>query len=151
MIKLVPSTECEVRVIPSKQWMSGRSAHQEYEKCGEIQRSINGHVDDVGNSYIHQTYLYEKEDGTQFDTLYEALEDLFDEWGCNSNYGYRYVRPSDNGVGSRGTCYSFEKLIETAWQNPWEFTILERSTPLTEDQEKFLARVIEKSLSRKHK
>jgi hypothetical protein len=147
MIKIKATNECEVVVTPEKVWFGERSPEREYQYCKEIENSIKRHVDGVKHTWINQKHVYEA-DGYEFDTLFEALEYLY--WDDTYEYyTYRFKRPSDNGVGTRGTVYSFRELIEKAYKNPWDFTVLEAEPELSERQKEFLKNVIEGGLQDK--
>ncbi|GIO13566.1 hypothetical protein J19TS2_31210 [Cohnella xylanilytica] len=152
MIKKVPTNDVEI-LLQAKSagdygffqiGSMGRTPEQEYRACEEIVSQIKRHVEGVGWTYIQQNHVYETEDGEQYESLYEALEHLFDAEGCSSVYEVRYVRPSDQGVGTRRRPKSFEELIETAYLNPHSFEVV--SGQLSPEQQKFLNRVLEASL-----
>ncbi|MEV2907572.1 hypothetical protein ABNF65_02735 [Paenibacillus larvae] len=151
MIKKVATEECVVLVEPEvlQPYFYQASAEDYYNACESIRESIKRHVD--GISYINILRKHEYEvDGDTFETLYDALEHLFAEDYQAPIYQIHYEQPSDNGVGTRVTRYSFEKVIEEAWKNPYKFEIkLKESTPLTEEQAGFLNRVINASLAQK--
>jgi len=143
-IKRVPTNNVEIRLnanSPLSFFRFGRSPDDEYKVCESIVSQIKRHVDGVGWTHIDQRHVYETEDGNQFDTLYGALDHLYNEHGVGSYFEVRFVRPSDNGAGTRTRPKSFEELIETAYRNPHEFTV-ERGH-LTLDQQIFLNRVLE--------
>src|SRR5690625_5007696 len=102
MIKKVETNECQVIVEP--RYIGIESIPGEtFRNCANIQKDIERHVDDVESIYIKQKYVYETKGGSQHDTLYDALEYLFDEiGGCLPVYRYRYERPEDKGTGSVG-------------------------------------------------
>ncbi|MFW5438867.1 hypothetical protein [Paenibacillus apiarius] len=148
MIELIAINECEVIVEALSHWSGERTPKEEYRACEEIKEQIGRHVDGCGNIRIQQKYAHEIEDGTKFDTLYEALEHLFDGNGCAPEYLIRYERPSDNGVGTRRIVSRFEDVIEEAWENPHKFGLLPGSTELTLEQIEFLDRVLKAALKR---
>jgi len=150
MINMKKTNVSEVVVIPEKPWLRERTAEEEYRKAEQLKESIERHVDDIGEIFINTKYTYEDEKGIEYNTLYDALAakyfDADDEY-----YEYRYVRPSDNGVGTRGHVYSFKELIEEAYQYPWSFEIKVADQELTKEQNEFLQKVIEAGLQEKSK
>lgn len=147
MIKSFPTNECEVIVEALTRWFGERTPNEEFQACEEIKTQIAQHVDGVGNIRIHQKQTFITNDKLKFDTLYEALEHLFDGDGCKPDYYIRYERPADGGVGSRERVCTFEKMIELAWKNPHNFTLLPESKPLSKAQKEFLNRVIEGAMT----
>lgn len=148
MIELIATNECEVIVEALSHWSGERTPKEEYRACEAIKEQIGRHVDDIGDINIRQKYVYEAKGGALFDTLYEALEHLYDEHGAAPVYYIRYKRPSDNGEATGATVYSFEQLIEEAWHNPHNFRLLDGSNLLTLEQDMFLNRVLEAARNR---
>lgn len=153
-IKRVGTNECEIRITPRSAGNFGfmiiggesRSAHQEYRLCEEIVENIKRHVDDIGYTYIEQKTSFETDDGGKFESLFEALEHLYDEEGCGTMFEYSYKRPNDK-YGTRSRTNSFERLIEEAYNNPWDFEIHKGNS--THEQALFLWKVVEASLHEK--
>jgi hypothetical protein len=156
-IKRIDTNDCEIRINAKSKGDFGfvhiggmeRSPKEEYRECEDILSQIKRHVDGVGWTDIAQKQMYETASGDQFDSLYEALEELYDEHGSSPIYSIRYERPSDNGTGTRRTFNDFKEVITEAWSNPWKFELQNFSTPLTEEQEQFLSNVIAASLKEK--
>ena len=154
-IKRVPTNNVEVIVTPRNPGDFGsiyiggkeRTPKEERSVAEEIKCNIQGNVGDVGHIYVMQKEMLVTEDGVEHETLYDALEHLFsDEY---FRYEYRYVRPSDNGVGSRAYAKSFPDLIEKAFQNPWDFEIHSANPPLSDQQKAFLNNVVAAGLKAK--
>lgn len=148
MIKKVATENCVVLVEPKllQPYFYQASAEDYYNACESLKNSIKRHVDGISYINILRKHEYEA-DGETFETLYDALGHLFADDYQAPIYHIHYERPSDNGVGTRVTWYSFEKVIEEAWKNPYKFEVkLKESTPLTEEQAGFLNRVINASL-----
>lgn len=153
-IKTIKTNECEIRITPRNAGDYGfisiggkeRSADSEYRLCEEIVSNIKRHVDDIGWNYINQKQVYETEDGEQFETMFEALEHLYDEEGCGSYFEYTYKRPNDQ-YGTRSRANNFEKLIVDAYANPWDFELVRGE--LTPEQTMFLWKVVDASLDDK--
>lgn len=148
MLHKIATNDCKVEVTVEKRWIGERSAREEYRKCEIMVDEIKRHVDDVGHVFIEQKYVWTDDRGYEWDSLYEALEELYDEEGVRETYTLRYERPSDDGIGTRSTVNSFEKLIEAAWQTPWNFEYI-TGPVLTASQRIFLSRVIDESLKLK--
>lgn len=156
MIKRVETNDCEIRITARSAGdfgfvrMSGieRTAREEYRLCEEIVSNIKRHVDDIGWTYIEQKGLYETEDGEQFETLYDALAHLYDEYGCVAQYEYRHHAPNQQ-YGTRGRAKSFEDLIVAAYQEPHNFEVIRGE--LSPEQQKFLTRVIDAALDERMK
>lgn len=147
MIKIVPTNSVTVEVTPSDPWFGQLTADQAYRNGQNIADQIRRHVDGYQNIYVDQKSAYVDEEGREFESLYDALEYWFDEDGALETYEYRYERPSDNGVGTRGRTTSFKELITSAWNNPNNFSILS-GPPLNEAQDKFFRKVIDAALDR---
>lgn len=148
MLHKIPTNDCHIEVRVETRWIGERTAKEEYRQCEQMEKEIQRHVDDVGHTFIQQKYVWTDERGYEWDELYDALEELFDEEGVRESFKYRYERPNDNGTGTQGTVHSFEKLIEEAWTNPWKFEYVS-GPQLTESQQTFLDRVIAESLKSK--
>jgi hypothetical protein len=153
-IKRVATNECEIRITPRNAGDFGfvrisgesRSANQEYRLCEEIVDNIKRHVDDIGFTYIEQKPMYETEDGEQFETMFEALEHMYDTEGCGSYFEYTYKRPNDQ-YGTRSRANNFENLIVDAYANPWDFELVRGE--LTPEQTMFLWKVVDASIDDK--
>ncbi len=153
-IKRVATNECEIRITPRNAGDFGfvriggesRGAHQEYRLCEEIVANIKRHVDDIGHTYIDQKTSFETDDGGKFESLFEALEHLYDEEGCGTVFEYSYKRPNDK-YGTRSRTNNFERLIEEAYNNPWDFEL--HCGDLTPDQTLFMWKVVDASLDEK--
>lgn len=155
MFKQVATNDIEVVVSPNEKTITGTfksfgedlTTKERYNLANDIKSNIQRHVDDVEQVWINQKLVWESEDGVQYDTLYEGLQDEYSDF----NFGYvaRYVLPSDKGVGTRTAQMAFEKMIETAYRNPWSFELVFANPPLTEEQNQFLQRVLEESLNAK--
>lgn len=150
MIKKVPTNDVEIVLQAKSAGDFGfirigtmeRTPEQEYRNCEEIVSQIKRHIDGVGWTHIHQKHIFETEDGSEFESLYAALAHLYDETGCDEAlFEYRFERPSDKGVGTRGRANSFNELIETAYKNPHKFTVVRGS--LNPEQKTFLDNVLE--------
>jgi hypothetical protein len=146
IIKNKPTNEIVVEVKPRNAGNFGyirisgesRTAEQEYRLAEEIESNIKRHVDDVEYTNINQQYVYVDEEDNEYNNLFDLLDDHFNE--TYTRYEYRYVRPSDNGVGTRSYTYDFRDLIESAFRNPNGFEVI--SGHLTDEQKQFLNNVI---------
>lgn len=150
LIKTIPTNDVEIRINARSAGDFGfmrtfieRSPQDEYRVCEEIVREIKRHVDGVGWTHIQQKHVFETEDGSQYDTLFEALEYLYDD-GSAPQFEVRFVRPNDKGIGTATRPKSFDQLIETAYKNPHEFSVVRGN--LTTNQKLFLDRVLEAAL-----
>lgn len=145
-IKVVPTNNVTIEVTPRRAGNFGivrfsgheRTPEAEYRLAKEIENNIKRHVDDIEYTQINQVRLYQDEYGDEYETLYDLLEDHFNEF--RTKYVYRYERPSDNGVVTQGYTYDFRFLIETAFNNPHNFQVLEGE--LTEHELQFLNKVL---------
>lgn len=144
MFKMVPTNDVHVEVSIQKPWFGDLTPDQARRKAEEIGISIRRHVDEIDGVHAIQKYAYVDPNGIEYETLYDALENWFDEDGAIETFGIRYERPSDNGVGSSGRVRSFQEVIEEAWKNPHKFEVVS-GPKLTEAQEKFLKKVLEES------
>lgn len=157
MIKQVPTEKCEVVVYPRNPGNFGsiriggmtRTPEEEYRLCQDIEKDIKRHVDDVETAYVRREYKYQTVDGDEFETKYEALEYLYASEDFRvRGFDYRYERPSDNGVGTSGRVYDFKKVIEEAYDYPWNFEV---SEIFSEEEKVFLDNVIKAGLENKQK
>lgn len=92
---------------------------------------------------IHHVY------GTENDEYETMFDMLASELNYDEGYEFKYFRPNDNGIGTRGLRLSFEGLVEEAFRNPWEFKVL--SGNLTSNQQEFLEQVKDAGLNKKVK
>ncbi|AIQ34206.1 hypothetical protein R50345_05940 [Paenibacillus sp. FSL R5-0345] len=153
-IKTIETNECEIQINARNAGDFGfvriggqsRSPREEYRLCEEIVGNIKRHVDDIGWTNIHQKQMYETEDGEQFETMFEALEHLYDTEGCGSYFEYRYKHPNEK-YGTRSRANNFEKLIVDAYANPYNFELVRGE--LTPEQTMFLWKVVDTSLDDK--
>jgi hypothetical protein len=152
--KSVPTNEVVVEVHPSYVGDLGgiviggmeRSTEDEMRTAKEIEGQINRHVDDVGHTTVKAERMYETEDGSQYETEFEMLADQLE---YDFGYEVRYERPSDNGVGTRTFPKSFNELIETAFENPYKFSV--HKGDLNKEQQEFLSKVLEEGRNREFK
>ena len=150
LIKLTPTNEITIEVEPIHAGNYGlfsvsgqhRSPEDEYSLAQEIESQIKRHIDDIQYTNINQKRVYEDEVGNEYETLFDLLEDKFNE--TSHPYRYRYERPSDKGIGTSGSTYDFKELIETAFSNSHKFEVT--SGNLTDEQNKFLNKVVEVGL-----
>lgn len=157
MIKVKPTNECIVEVYPRYAgnfgWVrisgQSRTPEEEYKLCEEIKHNILRHVDDVEDVSINQKVIYETSDGSEFNTLYEALEHECAPDEYLRGFICTYKKPSDNGVGSTCRRYSFRDVILEAYEHPWEFKV--SGCTLTEYEKEFLDNVIKAGLENKNK
>lgn len=150
LIKMIPTNEIVIEVEPKHAGNYGffsisgesRSPEDEYSLAQLIESNIKRHIDDVQYTNINQKRIYEDEVGNEYDTLFDLLDNNFNE--TSHPYRYRYERPSDDGVGSSGSTYNFKELIETAFHHQHNFTVT--SENLTDNQLEFINKVIEVGL-----
>lgn len=146
IIKNKPTNQIVIEVQPRNAGNFGyirisgreRSVYEEYRLAQQIEQDIKRHVDDVEYTNINQEYVYEDEDENEYDSLFDLLDHYFNE--AYVRYEYRYIRPSDKGVGTRNYTYDFRELIEAAFRNPNGFEVI--SGHLTDGQKQFLNNVI---------
>lgn len=156
MFKRVETNDCEIRINAKSAGDFGfvriggmeRTPKEEYRACEEILSQIKRHVDGVGWTDIQQGFMYQTDDGEEFEFLYDVLAHLYDEDGSLPYYSYRYQHPNEN-YGSSGILNDFKDVITMAWNHPWNFELRFDSTLLTEEQQSFLDNVITASLKEK--
>ncbi|MNW44133.1 hypothetical protein D3C74_213550 [compost metagenome] len=148
MFKLVPTNDCHVEVYIQGPWFGELTADQANRMAHDISDQIRRHVDDIDGVTVVQKRVYRDSDGVDFESLYDALEYRFDEYGALEKLMIRYERPNDKGIGTRVSGLNFEQMIEIAWNNPWKFEVVD-GPELTEAQERFLHNVLDASLEQK--
>lgn len=142
-VKCVYKNSSHVRVTPEMpvNILTQASPEKTIRYCKELKSEIERHCD-VDECEVVTEYAWEYDD-MQFDSLYELLQHALIEGELNEPwFTYRYERPSDDGIGSRGTVYSFKELIELAFDNPWNFTVIESYPTLAPESQEFLNKVI---------
>lgn len=147
-IKTVPTNKVLFTIDMKEPFYRELSPNEALEQAEQIKRDIERHVDNIERVWIKQIDAFETADGTEHKSLFDALVNEFDGVEVKEGYQARYERPSDNGVGSRTAWMTYEEMIETAYQNPWNYTIVAATTPLDDDQKAFLQRVIDAGLAR---
>lgn len=114
-----------------------RTPADELRLANNIKNEIEHHVSDVGNVYVNQKRLYTI-DGSEekFDSLYDMLDDKYNESWSGYIYEYKNVNES---IGTRCYSDSFKEVIERAFNYPEHF---EMKSDITEEQRKFLNNVL---------
>jgi hypothetical protein len=146
-IQSVATNDVVVEVTPTRSRNFGfirtngeeQSPEAEYNKAVDLERQIKRHVDGYEAVDIVQKRIFKDEHGDTHNTLFELLYNNLSD--STIEYTYRYERPSDNGIGTRGTTYKFDELVEIAFKNPNKFQII--SGELTDTQINFLSKVVQ--------
>jgi hypothetical protein len=143
-VKCVYKNNSYVKVTPEMPLniLTQESPERTIRYCKALQSEIKRHCD-VDACEVVTEYAWEY-GNMQFDSLYDLLlHEIFEGELNEPWFAYYYERPSDNGIGSRGTVHSFKELVEEAFENPWNFTVEESYSSLAPESQEFLNKVIE--------
>lgn len=150
-IKRVPTNECEITVLPRSAGDYGimrisgreRTPQEEYNVCDELKREIKRHCD-IGHISVSQKHNYQTEDGSEFEELYDAIENIIQpEEFVEPRYFVR-AKSSEKDHFTSMTAYSFRELTEIAYRYPYEFSYNKSWTKAIDEPElDFIANVCE--------